>query len=372
MNDGRRRQGVTGRIAVVLFNLGGPDRPEAVQPFLRNLFGDKAIIGVPQPFRRLLAEVISRRRAPIARAIYARIGGGSPLVAETNAQAHALEAALRAQGWEAGCFVAMRYWHPRAAAAVEAVKGFAPNRVVLLPLYPHYSTTTSRSSLDEWRQVADRAGLTASSVGVCCYPTAAGFVEALSDLVRKGIAEATAAGPAPPRVLFSAHGLPNRIIAQGDPYAWQVEKTAAACVAQLAGFGLAPVDHVVCYQSRVGPLAWIGPSIDDELVRAAADAVPVVVVPIAFVSEHSETLVELDMEYRERAAHLGVPGYHRVPTVGTHPAFIKGLAELVGSALSVTSDLLPASGRRLCPRTFRRCPCPDAPAALSSETTISN
>lgn len=203
--------------------------------------------------------------------------------------------------------------------------------------------------------------MNASTAAVCCYPTDPGFVAALSALLAAGISEAASLAPTPPRVLFSAHGLPKRIVDRGDPYAWQVEQTAAACIARLGTTVAAPVDHVVCYQSRVGPLAWLGPSIDDELVRAAADRVPVVVVPIAFVSEHSETLVELDMDYRERAAHLGVPGYYRVPTVGTHPAFIAGLAQLVGSALSHSSAqpsaLAPATGARLCPRAFRRCPC---------------
>ncbi|MFO1152546.1 MAG: ferrochelatase [Rhodospirillales bacterium] len=368
---GSGHMGASGRIAVVLFNLGGPDRLEAVRPFLRNLFADPAIIRVPQPLRWLLAELISRRRAPVARAIYGRIGGGSPLLAETAVQARALETVLRARGRDARCFIAMRYWHPRAAVTVAAVKAFAPDSMVLLPLYPHFSTTTSQSSLDEWRRAAAKARLTAPSRWVCCYPTAAGFVEALTELVQKGMAAARATQPVAPRVLFSAHGLPKRIVEAGDPYPWQIEQTAAACIARLAAGGITPVDHVVCYQSRVGPLAWIGPPIEDELARAAADRVPVVVVPIAFVSEHSETLVELDMDYRERAAALGVPGYHRVPTVGTHPAFISGLAELVESTLSVKSDSVPAVGRRLCPRAFGRCPCPDPRAGPVSAMAIS-
>ncbi len=261
----------------------------------------------------------------------------------------------------------MRYWHPRAAAAVEAVKHFGADRIVLLPLYPHFSTTTTGSSIEEWRQVATTAGLTVSAVGVCCYPTAPGFVEALTDRVQEGLADAKAASATPARVLFSAHGLPKRIIAEGDPYAWQIDETAASCIVSLAARGIAPVDHVVCYQSRVGPLAWIEPSIDDELVRAAADGVQAVVVPIAFVSEHSETLVELDIEYRERAAHLGVPGYHRVPTVGTHPAFIAGLAELVDSALSVAGDSyrLPAGGYAL--RHSAAAPARSRPPDLSRQ-----
>lgn len=345
------------RIAVVLFNLGGPDRPEAVRPFLVNLFSDKAIIGLPSPFRGWLARLIAARRAPVARAIYAQIGGGSPLLAETEAQADALAGALAARGLDARCFIAMRYWHPRAAAAAAAVAAHAPTRLVLLPLYPQFSTTTTASSLAEWRALAAAPGLTLPPRLVCCYPDADGFIAAMAELTAKALAEAAVAG-VPARLLFSAHGLPERVIAGGDPYAWQVQRTAAACVDRLRQMGHGDVDHVVCYQSRVGPLAWIGPSTEAELERAARDRRAAVVVPTAFVSEHSETLVELDIEYRGRAAHLGVPGYFRVPTVGVHPAFIAALAGLVVGSLSDGQGVAPVGGPRPCPQGFGGCPCP--------------
>jgi len=306
------------RTAVVLFNLGGPDRPEAVEPFLYNLFFDPAIIGAPLPIRWLIAKLVSRRRAPVAQAIYASIGGRSPLLAETRAQAAALEAAL---GPDHKVFIAMRYWHPFAGEAAAAAKEWGAERVILLPLYPQFSTTTTASSYRDWKRAAAAAGLDVPTEAVCCYPDQPGLIAALADLVTRGCA-----GLARPRVLFSAHGLPQRVVDRGDPYPGQVRQTAAA-VAAAAGLA----DWTVCYQSRVGPLKWIGPALEDELARAAADRVPVVVVPVAFVSEHSETLVELDIEYRHRADAMGVPGYVRVPAIGCHPDFIAGLADLVAA-----------------------------------------
>jgi protoporphyrin/coproporphyrin ferrochelatase len=334
------------RTAVVLFNLGGPDRPESVRPFLFNLFNDRAIIALPQPLRALVAWLIARRGAPVARAIYARIGGASPLLANTEAQARALEAAL-GEGFR--CFIAMRYWGPGADTAARAVKEWRPDEIVLLPLYPQASTTTTQSSIEGWRRAAAVAGLDAPTRAVCCYPDEAGFIAALADKIRTALAEWPAG--APKRVLFSAHGLPQKIVASGDPYQWQVERTAAALEAALAIPGL---DSTVCYQSRVGPLAWIGPATDAEIRRAGRDKVGLVVVPVAFVSEHSETLVELDIEYRHLADEAGVPCYRRVATVGAAAAFIAGLVRLVREA---RPGLCPASGLRLCPQGFARCLC---------------
>ncbi|MBI3514256.1 MAG: ferrochelatase [Proteobacteria bacterium] len=321
---------MTERVAVVLFNLGGPDSVDAVQPFLANLFSDPAIIRLPWPLRPLLAQIIARRRAPLARQIYARLGGGSPLLPNTEAQAAALTEALVDLA-TLRVFIAMRYWRPRAAETAAAVAAFAPDRVVLLPLYPQFSTTTTASSWQEWHRAARAAGITAATHGVCCYPETAGFVQALAARIKPALREAEAAGVVPPRLLLSAHGLPKRIVAAGDPYQWQVERTAAAAVAAL---GMPGVDWVVCYQSRVGPLEWIGPSTDAEIRRAGADRVPVVICPIAFVSEHSETLVEIDVEYRHLAEQSGVPRFVRVATVGTDPAFIASLATLVRRAVA--------------------------------------
>lgn len=306
------------RRAVVLMNLGGPDSPAAVRPFLYNLFSDPAIITLPAALRLPLAWLIAWRRSEIAGEIYAHLGGASPLLANTQAQAAALEALL---GDGTRCFIAMRYWHPLTKETVAAVKAWDPDEIVCLPLYPQCSTTTTGSSLAAWRDEARRQGLDRPMRAVESYPTAAGFVAAVA-----GAVEETLGAVANARLLLSAHGLPLKIVRAGDPYPGEIGKTAAAIVAALARPGL---DWRVCYQSRVGPLAWLGPSIDDEIRRAGAEGVPVVVAPISFVSEHSETLVELDRDYRRLAESCGVPAYHRVRTVGTDPRFIAALAKLV-------------------------------------------
>ncbi|MGE0119318.1 MAG: ferrochelatase [Dongiaceae bacterium] len=344
------------RVAVVLFNLGGPDSLEAVAPFLRNLFSDPAIIGLPWPLRPILAALISRRRAPTAREIYARIGGGSPLLPNTEAQAAALQACLTDLG-EVGIFTCMRYWHPLSDAAAAKVAAFAPDDIVLLPLYPQFSSTTTASSLGAWQRSAAAAGVTAPTKLICCYPTAPGFIAAAAMLVGKSIAEARAAGHRQLRVLFSAHGLPKKVIRRGDPYESQVRQTARAVAARL---GLADIDWTVCFQSRVGPLEWIGPYTDDEIRRAGAEKIGVVLFPIAFVSEHSETLVELDIDYRHLAAQVGVPVYVRVPAVGTEPAFIGALADLVRAALASPRSVRSDAGARLCAAADRCCVNPTA------------
>ena len=342
------------KLAVVLFNLGGPDRPEAVKPFLFNLFSDPAIIGLPNPFRWLLAKLISTRRAPVAREIYANIGGKSPLLELTRAQAAALEAAL-AGDREVKVFVAMRYWHPMSDRTAAEVAAWGPDEVVLLPLYPQFSTTTVESSVKDWRRAATKAGLAAPTRTVCCYPTQSGWIKAQADLLSEALAGFD--GGRRPRVLFSAHGLPKKVITGGDPYQWQVEQTSEAVVRALPSTQRDGLDWLVCYQSRVGPLEWIGPSTEDEIVRGGADKVPLIVVPVAFVSEHSETLVELDIEYRELADERGVPEYVRVPAVGIAAPFIAGLAEMVDLALSrADGSLCSQNGSRICPSGFRRCP----------------
>ena len=309
------------KVAIILFNLGGPDSLEAVEPFLRNLFSDPAIIRLPSLLRRPLARFIAKRRAPKAREIYSLIGGASPILGQTEAQARALEQALGTEHEWRG-YVCMRYWHPMTAAVVRSVERFAPDRIILLPLYPQFSTTTTASSFKAWN---DLARFKVPTRTIESYPLQPGYVAASVDLVRQGLAEA---GPGPTRVLFSAHGLPESIVKAGDPYQKQVEQSAAAIARAIDG-----LDWAVCYQSRVGPLKWIGPSTEEEIERAARDGCKIVLYPLAFVSEHSETLVELDIEYRHLAQEQGITTYVRVPAVGTHPAFIGGLAELVRDAL---------------------------------------
>ena len=338
------------KLAVVLMNLGGPDSAEAVKPFLYNLFSDPAIIALPNPLRWLIAKQIASRRTPIAQQIYAKIGNASPLVPNTEAQARALEGVL---GGETRCFIAMRYWHPFADRAARAIQQWGANEIVLLPLYPQFSSTTTASSLADWQRAADRAGITAATYAICCAPDEPGFIAALAENIHAALA-AWPAEKGTPRLLLSAHGLPKRTVARGDPYQSQVEMTAAALRQVLARPEL---DATICYQSRVGPLEWLGPATDAEISRAGAEKRGLVVAPIAFVSEHSETLVELDIEYSHLAARSGVPHYVRVPTVSTTASHIAGLAKLVREARASRAAVAPDGGKRRCAPGFRFCAC---------------
>ena len=246
------------KTAIVLFNLGGPDSLKAVRPFLFNLFNDPAIISLPQPFRACVAFLISALRARKARGIYAKMGGKSPILDITNAQAEALEALLQKKasaGDEYKVFVSMRHWHPMSRVVVRKVKAYAPDNVALLPLYPQYSTTTTASSIADWKAACKKLGLDVPTTAVCCYPQQKDFIISHAHIVRDMYWKASEEGK--PRVLFSAHGLPEKIIAGGDPYQWQVEKTVAAINQLLT---IDDVDYSICYQSRVGPMEWIGPS----------------------------------------------------------------------------------------------------------------
>lgn len=336
------------RIAVVLFNLGGPDDQASVKPFLFNLFDDPAIIGLPGLLRTPLAKLIAGRRETSAQANYALMGGGSPLLPETRKQAAALEAALAGKmpGDTVRAFIAMRYWSPLTETAAAEVAAFVPDEIVLLPLYPQFSTTTTESSLKRWRETYVGPG---ASRTVCCYPRAPGWIEAQARAVQEKLAEADAR---PVRVLFSAHGIPESLIEKkGDPYQEQVEATCAA-IADRAGLGEG--NWTLCYQSRVGPMKWLGPSTPEAIKQAADDGLGVVVVPIAFVSEHVETLVELDIEYAELAHGLGVTPYLRTPTVGVAALFIATLADATMAALSRGGTAPFGPG---CRGDWKACPC---------------
>lgn len=338
------------KTAVVLFNLGGPDSPRAVAPFLFNLFNDGAIISLPQPFRRILAKWISWRRTKKATAIYQKIGGKSPILEFTQQQARALEERLKKQG-EFKVFVSMRYWHPMSRIVARNVQSYAPDHIILLPLYPQFSTTTTGSSFEDWDKQCDQINLKTPSYKVCCYPVQKSFLASHANVIREYYWKAAEFGK--PRILFSAHGLPEKVIAAGDPYQYQIEKTAAGIVQILT---VDNIDFTVCYQSKVGPLAWIGPSTEEEIERAAKEKTPLVIVPISFVSEHSETLVELDIDYQNMAEHLGVPSYQRVPALAVEPFFIDGLAEIVlskNNSIGMSSE----SGERFCSSRFTACPC---------------
>ena len=345
------------RIAVVLFNLGGPDDAASVRPFLFNLFNDPAIIGLPGFARTPLAGLISSRREKSAQANYAMMdaGGGSPLKAETRKQMAALDARLAEAllGDEVKSFVAMRYWHPLTEETAIDVAAFGPDEVVLLPLYPQFSTTTTASSLKAWKAAYAGSG---RSRTICCYPRAAGWIEAQAEGIRAKLSEAARDHPGRPmRVLFSAHGIPEKLVAKGDPYQEQIEGTVAA-VAEAAGL----TDWSLCYQSRVGPLKWLGPSTPDAIQQAAADGVGVVITPIAFVSEHIETLVELDIEYGELAHEAGLHPYLRAPAVGVAEKFIDALTQAVTDSLGRTGTAPFGPG---CQARWKACPFQNEGAA---------
>jgi ferrochelatase len=314
---------VTRRIAVVLFNLGGPDSQKAVRPFLFNLFADPAIIRLSTPARLALATLISTTRAKSARANYQMMGGASPLLPESQAQARALEASLAAAlpDGEVRAFIAMRYWKPFSRQTAAEVAAFAPDEVVLLPLYPQFSTTTTESSIKAWRAAYRGPGRVST---VCCYPTEPAFVASHVERIR---------------LLFSAHGLPQQVIDAGDPYEKQIQATAAAIAAQLPELP----DWKVCYQSRVGRLKWLGPYTPEAIEEAAGDGLGILIVPIAFVSDHVETLVELDHDYAKLAADLNAPAYIRVAALGVEPRFVDSLASAVIGALG-SSKTAPARG----------------------------
>ena len=326
------------RLGVVLFQLGGPDSLEAIEPFLYNLFCDPDIIDFP--FARLgrkpLAKLISTTRARKVQHHYSVIGGGSPIRRHTQAQARALECALHAAGIDARCFVAMRYWHPFTAEAVEQVKAAGCDQLVLLPLYPHYSSTTTGSSLNEWARRWDgygRDGRTGVSAQVPVsvvkeFYRSATYLAALAEKVEAALSRF--ADPQDVRLVFSAHSLPVSVIEKGDPYQRQVEDTVALVMEQ----GGWSNPHVLCYQSKVGASKWLQPSLRNTLRDlAAAGARDVCVVPVSFVSDHVETLGEIDHEARELAHGLGIRRFEMTEGLNDSPRFIAALAELVMDAI---------------------------------------
>lgn len=307
------------KTAVVLFNLGGPSSQEEIKPFLFNLFYDPHILTLPNPFRYLLAKAISNKRFKKTKEIYSSLGGGSPLLKNTQTQALALEREL-GPGYKV--FIAMRYASPLIEEVWRKVEAISPQEIILLPLYPQFSNTTTGSSLKAWKKASKSKSF--PTYIVPSYPTEKGFLYALKERTIFHYQNAKKAGY--PKILLTAHGLPEKFIQKGDPYQKQVEKTASSLVNIL---GITDLDYVLCYQSRVGPLKWTEPSLEEQIQRASQEKRPLVIVPISFVSEHSETLVELDILYRNKAYENGCPSYHRVETVQTHPLFIKGLANLI-------------------------------------------
>ncbi len=335
------------KTAVILFNLGGPDKLESVRPFLFNLFNDRAIIPWPQPFRFALAKLISKIREPKAQKIYDSIGGSSPLLNFTDSQAHSLEQELSFFG-DFKVFVSMRYWHPFAAEVIKKLKDYAPNQVILLPLYPQFSSATSNSSLQDFLQ---KLPSEINSKVICCYPADPNFIAAHVQLIKQKIAGQDLSKL---RFLFSAHGLPQSLIEEGDPYVSHVEKTVAEVTKNLS----AEIDYRICYQSKVGPKKWTSPSLEYELERIILDKKIPVIVPISFVSDNSETLFELDIQYKEFLQKAGQENLIRVPALNSSGLFIKALCEIVKNAASNQENKIfcGKNPQRICEKKFKFCP----------------
>ena len=332
--------------AVILFNLGGPDKLDSVEPFLFNLFNDPAIISIPSFLRYPLAKFISKRRAPIAKNIYREIGNKSPILELTQDQAKSLENNLLEKG-DYKCFIVMRCWRPRASDVIKKVREYNPEEIILLPLYPQFSASTSGSSINEWNKICEKENYKVKTKTICCYPTENNFIESHISLIKKALKILENNNF---KLIFSAHGLPENKIKNGDPYQWQVEATVKEIMSKMKNENL---DYIISYQSRVGPMKWIGPSTEEVIIKYSKEKRGIVIVPIAFVSEHSETLVELDIEYKKLAKKNGCNFYKRVPALGIEENFIKGLTELVLQKQTKGNFVSSV----MCPNKYIKCPC---------------
>src|SRR6476661_9766696 len=317
----------TRRVGVVLFQLGGPDSPGAIEPFLFNLFCDPDIIDFPfaRIGRKPLARLISTTRAKKVQRHYQAIGGASPIRRFTEQQACALRHKLAADGVNASCFVAMRYWHPFTAEAIEKFRAAECDEVVLLPLYPQYSSTTTGSSLNEWRRLFRDDSPTQTIEAFYRHPL---YLDSLVEKIDEALARFPESGG--PEIVFSAHSVPVSVIEKGDPYQRQIEETVELVMQR----GAWPLRHRLCYQSKVGASKWLQPSLHRTIRDLAVERVrEVCVVPIAFVSDHVETLGEIDHEAREEAAEVGIQQFEMTSGLNDSPAFIAALADLVVTAI---------------------------------------
>jgi len=337
--------------AVILFNLGGPDKIENVKPFLFNLFNDPAILNLPILLRYPLAKLISNRRAPVAKKIYEELGGSSPILKLTKEQSNALEKKLNKNQTtdEYKCFVVMRCWNPRATDVLQEVQLYQPVEIILMPLYPQYSAATSGSSIKEWKDICKKNKYNIKTSIICCYPTDKNFINAHTKEIIKKTKDLKNY-----KLIFSAHGLPEKNIKKGDPYQWQVEQSVNKIIENLNDENL---DWILSYQSKVGPLKWIGPSTDDIIIKNSKIGKHIILVPIAFVSEHSETLVELDIEYKKIAEDNGCKNYTRIPALGISEDFINALSDLIikKEKYKLNENLYPPKIQ--CPSYLKKCPC---------------
>jgi ferrochelatase len=314
--------------AVLLLNLGGPDSLDAVEPFLYNLFRDPDVIDYPvgQWVRNRIAASIARKRAPMVQNFYRMIGGKSPILDYTLAQARLLERALKPHGVYT-CLVGMRYWHPMIDTAVNTALGTAAKRCIVLPLFPHYSLATTGSAFGEvHRLLRQKAAQRMTVKFIDEWHDHPAYITALADRIRAGLAAMTTPQEQV-HLVFSAHGLPEKLIRKGDPYQRQIEETVRLTVKAL---GYDEARTHLCYQSRVGPLKWIGPSTEELITEVAGRGVrAVLVVPVSFVSDHLETLYEIDILYKNMAERSGIAEWRRAPSLNDAPLFIEALKTIV-------------------------------------------
>ena len=317
-------------------NLGGPERIKDVGPFLYNLFSDPEIIRLPIPFfQKPLAWLISTLRSTKSQQAYLSIGGGSPLRRITEQQARELQSKLREKGFDATTYIAMRYWHPFTESAIADIKADGINQVVVLPLYPHFSISTSGSSFRELKKLRDDDEVF-KSISIRCIRSwfnHPGYLKSMVELISEQIAECDS--PCDAHVFFTAHGVPKSYVDEaGDPYKEQIEECASLIVKELEKELKFKNPYNLSYQSRVGPEEWLKPYTEDVLHELGELKIKdLVVVPISFVGEHIETLQEIDIEYKEIALKSGIENFRRVKALNTYPTFIEGLSELVISCL---------------------------------------
>lgn len=335
------------KIAIVLLNLGGPDKIESVKQFLFNLFYDKHIVQLPNPFRFLVAKIISSLRNKSSQKIYNKIGGKSPILFQTTLQAEALRIKLKNKLLHPyKIFIAMRYWNPLIHEVVLQIKEYQPSEVILLPLYPQFSTSTTLSAIEEFKNSLLKNNFSVLLKTVCCYQVNKGLVDGYSSIIKNCTNDFSNTV-----LLFSAHGLPKKFITQGDPYQWQIENSVKSIIKKLNVKGL---HWKISYQSKIGPLKWLEPDTKSEIICAAKSKKNIIIVPISFVSEHVETLVELDIDYFNIAKHYGV-SYCRTETVGVNDFFINGIANIVLKAISSNDDVISGNCSKICPQKFIQC-----------------
>lgn len=340
------------RVGVLLLNLGGPETLEDVQPFLYNLFADPDIIRLPAPvqfLQPLIAQLVSTLRSPKSKEGYEAIGGGSPLRRITDEQASALAQSLRSKGLAAHTYVAMRYWKPFTEEAIDAIKADGINRLVVLPLYPQFSVSTSGSSLRLLERLLreDPSLQGVRHVVIPSWYQRPGYVCAMADLI--GAELEKFAEPGSTEIFFSAHGVPQSYVDDGDPYKEEMEHCVRLIMDELKQRGVTN-SHTLAYQSRVGPVEWLRPYTDDSIKYLAQRGVrSMLAVPISFVSEHIETLEEIDVEYRELAEEVGIKDWGRVPALNTNATFIADLADAVIEALPYMGSVAGSAGDSLVP-----------------------